>query len=37
MSNENGEDTLMDDVQGSQNPGEATDEMELEGNQLFLV
>lgn len=37
MSNENGDDTLMEDAQGSQNPGEAADEIELEGNQLFLV
>ncbi|KUI64992.1 DNA-directed RNA polymerases I and III subunit RPAC2 [Cytospora mali] len=37
MSNENGDDAVMEDVQSSQNPEQATDEIELEGTQLFLL
>lgn len=37
MSNENGDDTVMEDAQASQNGETAVDEIELEGNKLFLV
>lgn len=37
MSNENGDDTVMDDAQQSQNGEEAADELELEETKLFLV
>ncbi|ROW12402.1 hypothetical protein VMCG_00657 [Cytospora schulzeri] len=37
MSNEHVDDTVMEDAQGSQNPEQAADEIELEGNQLFLL
>jgi hypothetical protein len=36
MSTENGDDTVMDDAQQSQN-GEDADELELEETKLFLV
>lgn len=37
MSNENGDDTVMDDAQESQNGEQAADELELEETKLFLV
>lgn len=36
MSNEIGDDTVMDDAQQSQN-GEAAEELEVEETKLFLV
>ncbi|KAH8781348.1 DNA-directed RNA polymerase [Diaporthe sp. PMI_573] len=37
MSNENGDDTVMDDAQQSQNGEEAADELELDETKLFLL
>lgn len=37
MSNENGDDTMMEDAQASQNEEQNVDELEVEGNKLFLV
>lgn len=37
MSNENGDDTVMDDAQESQNGEQAEDELELDETKLFLV
>lgn len=37
MSNENGDDTVMDDAQESQNGEQAADELELDETKLFLV
>ncbi|KAI3398289.1 hypothetical protein diail_9627 [Diaporthe ilicicola] len=37
MSNENGDDTVMDDAHESQNGEQAADELELEENKLFLL
>lgn len=37
MSNENGDDTVMDDAQESQNGELAADELELDETKLFLV
>lgn len=37
MSNEIGDDTVMDDAQQSQNGDEAAEELEVEETKLFLV
>ncbi|KAG6365391.1 RNA polymerase subunit AC19 [Diaporthe eres] len=37
MSNENGDDTVMDDAQESQNGEQAADELELDETKLFLL
>lgn len=37
MSNENGDDTVMDDAQESQNGEQANEELELDETKLFLV
>lgn len=37
MSNENVEDSVMEDAQASQNGEQAVDDIELDENKLFLV